>query len=208
MLFESAFGALRDPKRADLVSTCGDLSGTRALREIYGKMINDKEGRLILKEKPRLNLDSINFDSFEEYPKNSFGYHYWSFMKKYEFSPNERPKVKYIPDIELAYIMQRYKECHDMLHVLNNLDVEVESEIAVKWFEMIQTGIPMTALASLVGPLRLGFGPNQKLMFTLLPLVLRNAYRSRFFMNIYFEKYFEKDIDQFRDEIGIVPYKS
>ena len=31
-------------------------------------------------------------------------------MSKYGFSPEERPLVKYVPDYELAYIMQRYRE--------------------------------------------------------------------------------------------------
>ena len=31
-------------------------------------------------------------------------------MHGHGFNPEERPLVKYIPDYELAYILQRYKE--------------------------------------------------------------------------------------------------
>lgn len=31
-------------------------------------------------------------------------------MKDRDFSSGERPIVKYIPDLELAYVYQRYKE--------------------------------------------------------------------------------------------------
>ena len=38
-------------------------------------------------------------------PVNTFGYKYAEWMSKYGFNPSERPKSRYIPDIELAYIM-------------------------------------------------------------------------------------------------------
>lgn len=208
MLIQTAVSALRNPYDGNLIAQTGDLSGTKALRAIRAKMQNDKVGRQILAEKPRVNEETVNFQNFKDYPKNSFGYHYWVWMSNYEFSPDERPKAKYIPDIELAYVMQRYKENHDFLHTLLNLNIEIESELAVKWYEMVQTGIPMTALASFVGPLRLGLGANRKLFFEMLPLILRNANRSKFFMNVYFEKEFERDVDEFRDELGIIPFSS
>ena len=58
-------------------------------------------------------------------------------MDAFVFSSDDRPKVKFIPDLELAYIMQRYKETHDILHVLLGFDISVAEELAVKWFEMI-----------------------------------------------------------------------
>ena len=41
-------GALQDPKRADLVSACVDLSSHVALEKIRRKMLDDEEGKLIL----------------------------------------------------------------------------------------------------------------------------------------------------------------
>ena len=58
-------------------------------------------------------------------------------------------------DIELAYVMQRYREVHDTLHVLLGYDVSVPEELAVKWYEMGHLGLPFAALASFLGPVRL-----------------------------------------------------
>ncbi len=33
------------------------------------------------------------------------------------FQTDERPPVHYVDDAELAYIMRRYRECHDFVHV-------------------------------------------------------------------------------------------
>ena len=76
-------------------------------------------------------------------------------MSSHGFTSDERPVVKYVADLEHAYILQRYKEVHDMAHVLLGYGTSVTEEIAVKWFEMIQTELPMSALAAFVGPLNL-----------------------------------------------------
>ena len=43
-------------------------------------------------------------------PPSSFGHHYASWMNKFHFSPEDRTPTRYVPDLELAYIMQRYRE--------------------------------------------------------------------------------------------------
>ena len=76
-------------------------------------------------------------------------------MFKHQFSSDERPVCKYVQDLELAYVMQRYREVHDSLHVLLGYDVTVSEELAVKWYEMSVLGLPSAALASFFGPLNL-----------------------------------------------------
>jgi ubiquinone biosynthesis protein COQ4 len=59
------------------------------------------------------------------------------------FTPNNRDPVRLVDDIELAYVMTRYREVHDFWHVLLGLNADLLSEIAQKWVEMLQTGLPM-----------------------------------------------------------------
>lgn len=71
------------------------------------------------------------------------------------FSPDERDVPRDEPDPELAYLLRRYRETHDFTHTLVGLPPTVLGELAVKWFELVQTGLPVTALSAFVGPLRL-----------------------------------------------------
>ena len=54
LLVTASLGALKDPKRADLVSACGDLSSHAALAKVMRQMEADEEGRAILADKPRV----------------------------------------------------------------------------------------------------------------------------------------------------------
>ena len=52
-----------------------------------------------------------------------------------------------------ALSLQQYRCSHDSLHVLLGLPPSVLGELGVKWFEMVQTGLPMCALSSFFGVL-------------------------------------------------------
>jgi len=77
-----------------------------------------------------------------------------------------------VDDTELGYVMQRYREVHDLVHVINGMGIgyvvwcaknvyvllvtsSLLGEITIKWFEAIQTGLPMCVLASLGSPINL-----------------------------------------------------
>jgi ubiquinone biosynthesis protein Coq4 len=58
--------------------------------------------------------------------------------------------------------------------------VSVAEELAVKWFEMIQLGLPSTALAAFFGPLNLlllqrNFTEIDKLVNQYLPHIIKQA---------------------------------
>ena len=50
-------------------------------------------------------------------------------------------------DDELAWIMTRYRQVHDMWHVLCGLPPTVLGEVALKWLELVQTRLPVAALS-------------------------------------------------------------
>lgn len=117
-------------------------------------------------------------------------------MNKYDFKPSARPLVQFVPDLELAYVSQRYKEIHDFLHVLLLDEVNVHNELVVKWFEMIQLGLPSASMAVFVSP----FLSNQ-LTLEETAKICRLANKYKFVMNVHFENEFSKPIDVLRKEL-------
>jgi ubiquinone biosynthesis protein COQ4 len=200
----AAVGALRDPTRADLVAALGDTTGDLALRAMRSKMLADEVGREILAEKPVVR-ESIDMGLLRSLPPGSFGRAYAEFMDAHGFDAEGRPAVKYVDDAEAAYVMLRYREVHDFLHVLTGLDTSVEAEVIQKWLELLQTGLPMTLLSATVGPLRLS-GQDRRLLLTeWAPWAARAAVQMPFFLNIYYERLFEYDLKQLRRDLDIPP---
>jgi ubiquinone biosynthesis protein COQ4 len=202
---QAAFRGFRDPEDADHVSNLGDLSSYHILKWWKIKLEDSEEGREILSLKPRVTSQTLNFEKLKKLPVNSLGYQYFKYMEINKFSPDERPLVKYIPDLELAYLLQRYKETHDFYHVLLNYGRTVVEEIAVKWFEGIHLRLPSSCLSGLFAPFSLSINDNINLYTKYLPHVIENADKSNFILKYYFENRIEQDLDDLRKEINITP---
>lgn len=135
-------------------------------------------------------------------PENGVGRAYVSWLDREGVSPDTRNSVKYIDDEECAYVMQRYRECHDFYHALTGLPVFVEGEVALKAFEFANTLLPMTGL-SVFAITRMK--PAERIRFwnTYLPWAVSNGLKSKDIINVYWEEELERDVDDLRKELGI-----
>jgi len=111
--------------------------------------------------------------------------------------------VHYIDDPELAYTMQRYRECHDFYHVLFSLPVSVESELALKWFEYIHFGLPMAALGAVFGPLRLDASKRARLFKEYVPWAMRCGASAKPLIAVYWEERWEMSMKELKRELGV-----
>lgn len=116
---------------------------------------------------------------------------------------------------------------HDLWHVLSGLPPNVEGEIALKWFEMMQTGLPMCALGAVFGPLALprrepgphppaapgtdrrgrrkkSSGSREMLARTYVPWALRAGRQTRKpLICVWYERRWEEPLKELRRELGV-----
>ena len=135
-------------------------------------------------------------------PANTVGRAYAAWLDREGVSPDTRDNVRYIDDGECAYVMQRYRECHDFYHALTGLPVMVEGEVALKAFEFANTLLPMTGL-SLFAVARLKKAERARFWNTYLPWAVKNGLRCEEVINVYWEEVLERGVDELRRELGI-----
>lgn len=165
-------------------------------------MLSDATGRRILRERPRITSQTLPLPYLRSLPENSVGRAYATWLDREGVSPDTRDNVQYIDDEECAYVMQRYRECHDFYHAVTGLPIFVEGELALKAFEFLNTVIPMTGL-SLFALMRLKPAERERFFSLHLPWAVRSGLASKELINVYWEKILEKDVDQFRREMRI-----
>ncbi|XP_066057500.1 ubiquinone biosynthesis protein COQ4 homolog, mitochondrial isoform X3 [Chamaea fasciata] len=114
----SAVMALYDPYRHDMVAVLGETTGCLALPNLRDKMKNHPEGYRILQERPRIRLSTLDMARLQGLPDGSLGREYVRFLEDNKVSPDTRMPPKFVDDEELAYVIQRYREVHDLMHTL------------------------------------------------------------------------------------------
>lgn len=192
-----------DPHRDDMISAFGELTASQTLPKLHKIMLNDPEGSLLLREKPIINSKTIKLSTLANYPENSFGKEYYEFLIRNNITPDSRKPVLFVKNEEHAYIMRRYREIHDFTHCILGCRTNMLGEVTVKMFEAVQLGLPMCWLAALFGVLRLGPKHTEKYLNTHLEWVINNAMESKPLISVYFEKNFDKPIDEFRRELNL-----
>jgi ubiquinone biosynthesis protein COQ4 len=135
-------------------------------------------------------------------PTNTVGYAYAAWLDREGVSPDTRAAVRYIDDEECAYVMQRYRECHDFYHALVGLPVFREGEVALKAFEFANTGLPMTGLA-VFSALTLKKAEWRRFWDIYGPWAVRNGAKSDDVINVYWEEELETDVDALRTRLRI-----
>ena len=201
----SAAVALGDPWRADMVAVNAEVTGRRALTSMHRRMLQDPEGREILKDQPRINTKTVDFDALKSLPPNTLGHSYAAYCEEQKITPDSRDPVNFVDDPDLAYVMTRYREVHDLMHTVLDLPTNMVGEVGVKWVEALQTGLPMCTGGAIFGPGRFKTERQMREFRKIRPWVIRVGSEADFLMNVYFEKHWEQDLVEFRQERNIEP---
>jgi ubiquinone biosynthesis protein COQ4 len=165
-------------------------------------MLSDPTGRRILRDRPRISSSTMSMTYLRTLPENTVGRAYADWLDREGVSPDTRDTVKYIDDEECAYVMQRYRECHDFYHAVTGLPIVVEGEVALKAFEFANTLLPMTGL-SMFAVTRLKPKERERFWKIYLPWAIKNGMGAKEVINIYWEEQLERDVNVLRAELGI-----
>lgn len=204
MFAGSGIGAYFHPERNEFIVGLGESTAIKpVLRRLQRQMLSDPVGRQILKERPRMTSTSLDLDYLKSLPPTTIGNTYVQWLEKEGVSPDTRVPVKYIDDAELAYIYQRYRECHDFYHSITGLPIIIEGEIAVKVLEFMNIGMPMSGLGALFAPFHLKRHQMERLYSTYYPWAIKSGLESKPLINVYWEHILEEDVNEFRAKMGI-----
>ncbi|CAK9186212.1 unnamed protein product [Ilex paraguariensis] len=157
----------------------------------------------VLLERPR--IISANVGHAWDLPANTFGAAYASFMGSRNFSPDDRPPVRFMETEELAYVAMRAREVHDFWHTLFGLPTNLIGESALKVIEFEQMLLPMCLMSVIGGTAR--FSEKQRTLFYqhYFPWAIQAGMRCTDLMCVYYERHFDEDLEDVRRRWGIIP---
>lgn len=172
----SAAVALANPARADMVALVGDLTSGPALQRLVQRVSASPSGRELLSRRsperfPKGGSEALKH--MRKLPDGTLGREYARFMDRRHFTPESRDIVRFVQDEREAWLLQRYRDVHDLWHVLTGLPPTLLGEIAQKWFEAVHTGLPVAVLSATVGPVRLSWEARRLLVTSLVPWAVR-----------------------------------
>jgi len=76
-----------------MVAALGETTAGPSLSRLRDEMLENPEGRKVLKDRPRVNSTTIDMDKLAHYPEGSFGRAYVTWLERCGVTPDTRTPV-------------------------------------------------------------------------------------------------------------------
>jgi len=77
-----------------MVAAFGELTAGPVLPRLRDKMLASEEGRAILKERPRINTQTVDMAALSNLPEGTFGRAYITWLERCGVTPDTRAPVR------------------------------------------------------------------------------------------------------------------
>jgi len=185
-----------NPTCGQLINICLDLNVYASLAQQFQR---SEEGRRMLSERPSLQGKELDLSVLERLPEGTLGHAFARYFSDNKISPFETT-LELKNDID--FIGKRYRETHDLLHVLTGYGTDVVGEMELQAFALGNLRIRTAVLILLFGTLghlkerQSGVGMSEFLRR------MRAAYRrgraSQQFLGVWFEHHWETPVATLR----------
>lgn len=136
-----------NPTYGQTLNICLDLGVYESLVQ---QLQHSDAGRRMLSERPSLEAKDLDLAALERLPEGTLGHEYARYYRDNKISPFETT-LELKNDID--YIGKRYRETHDVLHLLTGYGTDVVGEMELQAYALGNLGIHTAKLILLFGTL-------------------------------------------------------
>lgn len=189
---------------ADLAAIQDSMDGW-AFEQVAARMRTDPDGARLLTERPEIDVSTV--EALGALPEGTLGHAFW-----YHLASND---ILEMPDLgtpvvcwddETEYAKARYRQTHDIRHVLLGLGIEGYEEILLQTFQFAQQPQILSGGIVLLGGLKHALIDGKwRPLLTLMPRAWRLGKRAVFLSNVRFESMWHLPLDEVRAALGIEP---
>jgi len=188
-----------NPTYGQLINACLDGNVYASLAQ---QLQRGEEGRRMLSERPSLQGKELDLDALERLPEGTLGHEFARYFRDNKISPFETT-LELKNDID--YIGKRYRETHDLLHVLTGYATDVMGEMELQAYALGNLGIRTAVLILLVGTLGHLKAPQSGVGRPEYLRRVRAAYHrgraSPLFLDFWFEHHWETPVATLRERL-------
>jgi ubiquinone biosynthesis protein COQ4 len=198
---------LGDSTKTHEIHRVEEITGRPRYRRLLAEFSASLEGRRLLAERPELSSDHVDYEMLRKLPDDTLGGAYVKHLDANKLSADyQAAATRHVDDPDMAYLMRRFRQTHDVWHALLGLGVTGHEEVIIHWFTFGQLQLPVSALIMV-------FGTMKHLVLErrwgALRHSLMEAYRAGRdaapLLGVIWEDHWEDPIDAVRDRYNVHP---
>ncbi|QRK07770.1 hypothetical protein JQX13_48645 [Archangium violaceum] len=185
-----------NPNCGQLLNICLDLNVYASLVQ---QLQRSEEGRRMLSKRPSLQARELDLAALERLPEGTLGHELARYYRDNKISPFDTT-LELKNDID--YIGKRYRETHDLLHVLTGYGTDVVGEMELQAYALGNLGIRTAAFILLYSSFGLLKGPQSGVgrseYLRRLWAAYHRGHASQLFLGFWFEEHWETPVATLR----------
>lgn len=196
---------LRDSDRLDDIHIVAEVTARARFAELveHARRVDSP----ILRERPEISPVTVEFEWLRSLPADTLGGAYVRHLDRYDLDVYLDPtSTRVIEDADVRYLVHRYRQIHDIWHVLLGVGVAGHEEVLLHAFVLGLLGLPNSALIVALGGLKhLVLERRWLALRRGLPEAYRNGRAAAPLLLVIWEQLWARPLDEVRAELGVRP---
>jgi ubiquinone biosynthesis protein COQ4 len=146
---------LGDSTRTDEIHRAEEITGRPRYRRLLLEMAETPQGRRLMAERPELSSEQVDYDRLRALPVTTLGGGYARHLDGNKLSADyQAAATRHVDDPDMAYLMRRFRQTHDVWHVLLGMGIAGHEEVLIHWFTYGQLRLPVSAMIMVLGTMK------------------------------------------------------
>jgi ubiquinone biosynthesis protein COQ4 len=146
---------LGDSTKTHEIHRVEEITGRPRFRALLAELEQTPEGRRLLDERPELSSDHVDYDHLRALPATTFGGAYVRHLDGNGITADyQAAATRHVDDPDIAYLMRRFRQTHDVWHALLGLGITGHEEVIIHAFSFGQLRLPVSALIMVFGTMK------------------------------------------------------
>lgn len=146
---------LGDSTKTHEIHRVEEITGRPRFRALLAEMQDTPEGRRLMTERPELSSDLVDYDRLRALPASTFGGAYARHLDENGITADyQAAATRHVDDPDIAYLMRRFRQTHDVWHTLLGLGIAGHEEVIIHSFSFGQLRLPVSALIMVFGTVK------------------------------------------------------
>jgi ubiquinone biosynthesis protein COQ4 len=146
---------LGDSTKTHEIHRVEEITGRPRYRRLLAEMAMTPEGRRLMDERPELSSAHVDYDHLRALPATTLGGAYARHLDGNGLTADyQAAATRHVDDPDMAYLMRRFRQTHDVWHSLIGVGITGHEEVLVHWFTFGQLQLPVSALIMVFGTMK------------------------------------------------------
>ena len=146
---------LADSDQTSEIHRVEEITGRPRYRRLLDEMRASPDGQRLLDEQPELSSEQVDYDALRALPASTLGGAYVRHLDDNKITADyQAAKTRHVDDPDMAYLMRRFRQTHDVWHALLGIGITGHEEVIIHWFSYGQLRLPVSALIMVFGTMK------------------------------------------------------